>query len=224
MLLKEDKARKAKGISGHTLPEHPALTDMHTLNPFTMMKEELKRAHSEIQCLKDELSKACERRFAEGHRAGEKVGYKQGLAAIETRIHELAAILEKFSQKQGDVVQSAQQFVVDFCFRILAKLTGAEAFARMAITEERLRQVTDHALNELSESSRYVIRVHTGMAETLTAYKTELTGKFTRDVTVVFVADPSLRPGDCLIESDYGVLDARIESQLSELKDIFSGV
>ena len=226
MLLKEQKIRTAKGISGLQLPEYDVGSDLlnkEHKNPFIALREELQSAKTEIKRLQEKLAVENERRFAEGFKAGEKSGYAKGVASIAGRVHELGSVLQKLSEDEGSVLKSAQQFVIDFCFAIVAKIIGEEEFAKLPLSEKRLRQITDHALNEFSESSKYVIHVHKGLAETLQTYKEEIKAEFGRDIAVIIQDDPSLKPGDCLIESDFGVLDARIESQWSELRSIFTG-
>jgi len=159
-----------------------------------------------------------------GTSQGEKAGFDKGVRTITASIDELGAVIEKLSDQQQHVLKSAEQFVIDFSFAIVKKIVGHTTFEQLPLSEDCLRQVTESALNEFSESSKYIIRVHKGMADKLHEYREELKQQFNKDITVIVQDDPSLKPGDCLIETDYGVLDARIESQLSELKDIFTGV
>ena len=50
---------------------------------------------------------------------------------------------------------------------------------------------------------------------------TEILKEIKKPVEISIVEDPTLNMSDCLMEADYGVLDARIESQFKEIKSFF---
>jgi flagellar assembly protein FliH len=223
VLLKE---QKIKGLKDLKLPTHLASLegDRRRRDPMAMLTGQLQDAVAEIERLQAELVQVREERFQEGFTTGEQQGFVKGVQAISGRVEELGVILDKMAEQQSHVIKSAEQFVVDFCFRILTRIVGEQTFEQLQLSEARLREMTETAINEFSDSNRFVIRVHKGMADTLEQFKQGLQQKFNREIAIIIQDDPSLKPGDCLIEADYGVLDARIESQLSELKEVFSRV
>ena len=81
--------------------------------------------------------------------------------------------------------------------------------------------MVENALKEFADTSTYVIRVHKESAELVEQYKSDIDEKLPDQVSISIIEDPSLRQNDCLIETDFGVLDGCIESQLKEIKQIF---
>ena len=104
---------------------------------------------------------------------------------------------------------------------MVEKILGAEHFTELAIDRDKLQRIVEEALNLFADSTRYIIRVHKTAAEALDQHKTAIIGQLNRPVAISIIDDPSLRPSDCLIETEHGVLDARIDSQLKEIRTVF---
>ena len=142
-------------------------------------------------------------------------GYEQGL--LEGRMEQAEKMMETTLE------------AVEFIEKIESTLVGVVASAvRKIIGElddrERIVRVVRTALLTVRSQQKVLIRVspsdEAAVREALAAMMTASPGGVSfLDV----VADPRMDPGDCLLESELGVVDAGIESQLKAVENALTG-
>ncbi len=101
------------------------------------------------------------------------------------------------------------------------KIIGSTEFSTLNFDQDKLQQVVAESLKLFSNSRKYTLRVHPETGGVVEKYKTEILKKIKKTIEISIVEDPTLNMSDCLVESDYGVLDARIESQFKEIETFF---
>ena len=223
MLIKSARLSQSKSIRDHQFPserEDNAAEEEYSEEPEEEVVS-VDRCLLTIEALEEELERTKEQRYDEGFESGEKAGYTQGIETIQTQIDQFVEVLDAIRVQQEAIITSSERFVVDFALKIVEKIIGVEKFSELQIDRPKLEKIVEEALNLFADSTKYVIRVHRDTAEVLEKYKSEILDHLSRPVALSIVDDPSLRPYDCLIESEHGVLDARIDSQVKEIKSVF---
>lgn len=220
MLIKLDKANKKKNIRGHEFSQLDQGDDdsFHELLNADLEDEIVRK---KIEELEDKIEIAEEKGYQSGFQNGEKAGLDRALETLRTHIENLANLVGSLNRQQNEVIAGAEKFVVDFALKVADKIIGSEAFIKMQIDKNKLKKIVEQGLHSFPDSTKYEMRVHKQTAKTLEQYKPEILEQMAGQVAISIVEDPSLRPGDCLFESDFGVLDARIESQFEEIKNFF---
>lgn len=208
MLIKSKLAEKNKSIAKQEFPKLDK--DGHFSTSKFNQATNLQQIENEFQNIK-EL----------GFQNGERVGYEKGLQAIEPHIEHFSQLISSIQQQQEEVISGSEQFVINFAFKIVEKIMGFEEISNIIIDRNKLQSIVEEALNQFSDTAKYIIRVHKDTAEFLEQYKTQFVEKLSRPVALTVIEDPSLKPSECLIESEHGVVDARIDSQIKEIKNIF---
>jgi flagellar biosynthesis/type III secretory pathway protein FliH len=92
------------------------------------------------------------------------------------------------------------------------------------IGEEKLSALLNDAISRFTDSGKYIIRLHPDSCAELSQNEETIREQLDEKIALIFRPDPSLKPCECLIESDYGVIDARIEEQLDEFGKLLHGV
>jgi flagellar biosynthesis/type III secretory pathway protein FliH len=102
---------------------------------------------------------------------------------------------------------------VDIAFAALARLigdrTGEEGFTRALVA---------HALSTVRGARKVAVHVSQQDFKVMGRLGEEL-GADGRFSEIEFVPDPRVTVGGCMIETDTGVWDARLETQLQRLRD-----
>ena len=75
-----------------------------------------------------------------------------------------------------------------------------------------------HSLKKLSTRKNIAIRVNLADLELTTQYKEKFI-KIAETDNIKILEDTTVDKGGCIIETDFGTLDARISSQLHEIED-----
>ncbi len=222
MLIKSQQIKP--GIKNHEVPTFDssavAVMGMQTkvdADSFTEPEDYLKQ----LEMLKRKLKTTKESSYQDGLQAGEKTGYQQGVALIQKEIEKFASLTESIRSRQEELIESSEQFVLSFALQVVEKIIGSKELSTLKFNKDKLQQVVAESLKLFSNSTKYTLRVHPETGEVVEKYKTEILKQIKKPIEISIVEDPTLNMSDCLMESDYGVLDARIESQFKEIKSFF---
>lgn len=137
-------------------------------------------------------------------------GRAEGLLAYVEKTRELDAALTGF-------YRNAEPGIVRLALGIAGKLLGAEVRTR----PEAIAELVRDALAGVRQARRVTIAVNPANVERLRERSHQLELSTACEVQVVGRAD--LDPAGCLIESDCGIVDARLETRLETLERALLG-
>lgn len=135
-------------------------------------------------------------------------GYGQGLA-------EWNQILVRTLQAAEDLKKSWEETMLRLSVRVAEKIIGEHlqlhpdtivGIVRQALEGSRFGK---HLTIQVSEPEAQEVRRHVQRLKDSLGFSSE----------IEIVASPNLAPGDCVIESELGIVDARLETQLKCLED-----
>lgn len=120
---------------------------------------------------------------------------------------ELAAAHLEVERARQDVLSEGERSVATLALAVAQRLVLDELDAR----PERVQAIVRDALDRVRRASRVRVRAHPDDAAQL------------MDLEVEIVADASIERGGCVVESELGVVDARIETRIDALARALSG-
>ncbi|WP_297057782.1 FliH/SctL family protein [Thermosulfurimonas sp.] len=165
--------------------------------------------------------------FEAGHAEGFEKGYLEGKSRAEKEIAQKKALLEAelserikaVDQFMASLRESASRAVLSLDREILGLL---KLLAQKLLFKETLRdetiilRVIREALKEVAEGARVVIKVHPQEAEFLKALNLQsLSSRSFAEIRLE--EDPSVTPGGCILETDFGTVDATLENRWAEI-------
>jgi flagellar assembly protein FliH len=157
-----------------------------------------------------------ERKDAEdrGRIAGREAGFAEGKAEVERLIQRAQVMLERAQDKRAEILAETEQEIID-----LVLLTSRKVIK--VISENQRNVVISNVIQALRKvKGRGNIIIHVNMVDV------KLTTEHIKDFiqlvegskTLQVAEDSTVDPGGCVIETDFGEIDARISSQLAELE------
>jgi len=179
-------------------------------------------------------AKSFEQGYEQGHEEGLAAARReaqQRLEAAQARLNEQRETLErehagrlKQLEQLADALRQAestlparqQQAVVNLAYEALLRILNDAHHARpliARIVDQSLREQPEHALSIRLSPQDYLA---------LEADR-ELKALFARRPDIVCVADDTLAPGDCLIDSEQGRQDLSLATQLANLSAAWLG-
>lgn len=175
----------------------------------------------EIDALIQERVKAFEERYQTereaAYRAGFEDGRKQGLkvgrAESGEAISRLTEVVGEFLEKQKALVQENEAALVDLAVAVAKRIVGACAEMRR---EPVLLAVSD-SLGYLRDRTRVIIKANPGDLDVVKEHRKEWLESIEGIGTLTIEADPAVARGGCVLETDAGDVDARIEERLAML-------
>lgn len=173
-------------------------------------------AHQAAQALLEEARRECERLLHEARAERELLrvqareqGRQEGLAQVSEQL--LRAKLQAAS-----LLQRSEGESVALALRIAERLLGHE----VARSPELLVDLCATALAQLRSAQAVVLRVHPQAAAQLREHKPALLERLGRGVDVVLKEDPEVEPVGCIIQTEFGTLDAQLGTQLEMLERV----
>ena len=149
--------------------------------------------------------------FDEGH----KEGYAQGEAEIERLVDRMHKILEAVMQRREEILQDTESQIVELVILMARKV--------IKILSENQKNVvmanTLAALKKVKTRGNVTLRVNLEEVKLTTAHITEFIQHVENVKGITVIEDSSVERGGCIVETDFGAIDARISSQLQELEN-----
>ncbi|TCS37723.1 flagellar biosynthesis/type III secretory pathway protein FliH [Paucimonas lemoignei] len=232
-LGKPAAATKATDISVTKVASEPILNDatLEKLVPKPISQEphpELGRtkAHDlekekerEKEKEKNLLQEAYEKAKLEGYQAGLETAKVSSQKELNQALGQLKELFQSLKNLDEALFQEMEDSAAEVVFEAVTKIIG-----QAAIDKKIAYAVTRQAIEQVKGRERLIVRVSSKdyelVKETLTDPDTD--GLFIKSVSVV--ADNLVQLGGCLIETEAGNLDARLEIQLQRLKETLLGV
>jgi flagellar biosynthesis/type III secretory pathway protein FliH len=165
--------------------------------------------------------KAYQRGFDEGkqagYAAGEKAGIDIGTQAIEPVADSLHRMIQQFETIRSETYQDIEKEVVELALTIARKIVCHE----VKTNRDVIVCVAREALSRVEDSGKVKIKMSPADLELIQNTKTQLAKHQENIQHVTFEASDSIEPGGCIIETDLGEIDARIEKQFQAVMESF---
>jgi flagellar biosynthesis/type III secretory pathway protein FliH len=143
----------------------------------------------------------------EGERAGREAGLAQASATI-------AAAAAAAARREAAAESDLRRLAV----RIAEKLLGRE----LALSPGAVVDVVRAALAEAAGRRELLVRVHPEDLEAVAAARARLAAALA-PATLAVRADPGVSRGGCLVDTEVGTIDARLEVQLAAIEQALLG-
>ncbi len=148
----------------------------------------------------------------EGHEQGYEAGFKAGEEAAR---QEFTPFLETLQQLVADLSQFRQMMypkVEREMIEMIVKLTKKVIQTELASREDSIRDVVHLAVRSVLDREEMTIRVNPADKEHTQNYQPELHHLFSEIKNITIEESSSIARGGCLVETNFGTVDARIEN------------
>lgn len=184
----------------------------------TASREMKEKAQTEAQAIIDEAAANRERdkknAYNEGFDKGREEGYKVGSAEAQRLVDRLHLILERTMDKRQEILSETEQQIVDLVLLIARKVIKV-------ISENQKNIVVSNivsALRKVKGRGDVTIRVNLADLDLSTQHKKDFMDSVENIKNITLMEDSAIDRGGCIVETDFGAIDARISSQLNELE------
>jgi flagellar assembly protein FliH len=179
----------------------------------------LKEAEVKIQAFEaqakarvDEVTKAAHK---EGFDQGREEGFKEGRNEVERLVNRLHLILDRAMDKRAEILEQTEAQVIELVLLIVRKVVKTISENQKNVVLSNIGQ----ALRKLKTRSDVIIRVNLADLQLTTEHSKDFIEMAENAKKLAIVEDSAVDRGGCIIETDFGEIDARIQSQLHELEE-----
>ncbi|MYL37731.1 flagellar assembly protein FliH [Halobacillus litoralis] len=173
---------------------------------------------SEIEAVKqawEEERKALENEaFRKGFDEGTNKGHEEAAQAFESRIQQANQIVEQAGEVLKEKVKESERVVLDLALTCAGKIMKTE----LSQQPEAYLALVRGAIEEVQMQPEIVIYVHPDQYAVLQGQREELHEAVRHTTDLSIYAKGELPPFTCRVESPFGIIDAGIDTQLTELR------
>ncbi|MBG9793156.1 flagellar biosynthesis protein [Paenibacillus dendritiformis] len=196
-------------------------------------EEHLRQATEEAERLKEEAQSQIDAWWEERRLQDEQIiestrresyetGYQEGMAraeqeikeAYERKIAEAEAVLRQAYQAKEQLIQEAEPFVVSLSCAVAEKIIQKQ----LSVEPEIVLELARKTLSRKRESGTITLCVSPEQFAYVHAAREELNLAVDSQAELQIIPDSSVNDGGCVVRSALGSIDARIDTQLTEIK------
>jgi flagellar assembly protein FliH len=147
--------------------------------------------------------------FAKGYEQGERAGAEAGATRAEAMLRRLAETIQELAEVRRAMVHQTERQMVQLALAIARRVVRREVSLDSDLTLTMARV----ALDRLGDSTSLTVRLNPDDFEaTCRRREALLAGSH-----VTVTPDASVSRGGCLVQSDFGYVDASVDAQFQEL-------
>jgi flagellar assembly protein FliH len=163
----------------------------------------------------ERVEKAEKEAWKKGFDEGREAGYAEGKAEVQRLVDRLHVILQRAMDKRGEIIEEAEAQIVDMVLLIAKKVVKVISENQRNVVVSNIVQ----ALRKVKSRGEVIIRVNIADLQLATQHTKDFMQIVENVKSIVVVEDSTVDRGGCVIETDFGQIDARISSQLSEIEE-----
>jgi flagellar assembly protein FliH len=233
--LKKQSPALHEGLRLHYFPNIPVDDSSDTCSGFTLNREFQRSNFKDMEpdCAvaepasdpEETLAKAKgpsieeikENAFQQGFAEGQRVGLESGAKKVDPAINSLHQALVQLQNIRHEIHQEIEKEVVQLALAIAKKVVCHE----VKTSRETIVCVAREALRRVDNPAKIKIKLNPEDLQLINDTKSELAQFLHHVDNICLEAADSIQSGGCLIETDIGDIDARIEKQFQAIEESF---
>ncbi len=164
-------------------------------------------AQAERQRITDDAYKA-------GFDEGQEKGFAEGNMEAQRLIDRLHVIMDRIMDKRQEILEETEQQIVELVLLMTRKVVKIISENQRNVVMSNVLQ----ALRKVRGRGDVTVRVNLADVKLTTEHTKEFMATVENIQGITIVEDSSIDRGGCIVETDFGAIDARISSQLAELE------
>ncbi|MCE5284790.1 MAG: flagellar assembly protein FliH [Pelosinus sp.] len=210
-----DEQALRKAIRLELLNEVKCETEVLLASAKAEAEKCLSEANSQVELIKQQ---ACDEGKTEGYQAGVTAGKADIRAEMQQELNKMVetanALVTNAGQEAEKMIIAAERQIIDIALGVARKLLAREIEENPAV----ILPIVKTALEKVHDQEQIVIRVSVDDFELVTEAKSDLQIMTGCEQPLTVLADQTLTCGNCVIDTAYGSVDARIDMQFDAIQ------
>jgi len=180
-----------------------------------LLKDAMEKAKRQVTEIKANAKK-------EGYDTGFEDGFKSGKDAAKEEfspfLNTTQELIEELSGFRKEMYEKVEREMVEMVLNLSKKVIHFEFSKREDAVQDMIRLAVQSVLDRES----MVIKIHPTDKEYAESFRPELLDMFSEIKNITFVANSGITRGGCVVETNFGVIDARIEKLEEQIDRILN--
>lgn len=173
-----------------------------------------------LQKAKEKATFIEQKAYEKGYAQGEKDGFEFGKQKFVMALQNLTKIIEEIDSSKAALYEKSEEEMIRLVLLVSKKVVECEASLSPEIIKNALRT----AMNHVMEGSKVVIRVHPYDFRFIDDVKNDFLKEVSHLQHAEILEDRSIRQGGCLIETEFGDIDATVDGKMAAIEDAVDAV
>ncbi|MCX7568515.1 FliH/SctL family protein [Tumebacillus sp. DT12] len=199
--------REAEAIRQQAREEAAQLVGQAQEEAMNLLTRERERVES-ILLTEIETAKA------QGYEDGRLAAEQQVAAEWSTRFDEVEQLHHLAVEERHRYLAESEPMLVELAVAVARKIIHQE----LSVSSEWVSQVVSRALEEIHDAGKIEVRVHPADYETVQARREGLRKEVPGQSELLILPDRGVDRGGCVVQTAFGNVDARLDTQLEEVK------
>jgi type III secretion protein L len=196
---------KSTGSPEVSVPGRQKVINADVVEASQEAKRIVEDAKRMADSIKEDANREKHRIFAEA----KEMGHEAGLAEMSTEI-------AKAKMQAGEILKASEKDIVELALKIAEKIIGRDLEREPAVISD----ICATAIENVRNAKQLVLRVNPRDGATLRENRKALMEMVGRLVDIAFKDDGDVAPGGCIIQTEFGTIDAQLETQFLMLKNV----
>ncbi|AZR73879.1 hypothetical protein BBF96_11055 [Anoxybacter fermentans] len=214
-----EKTEKKEDIDSKE-PEILKLKEEAEKEAALIIEQARKEAEKLLSQSEAEIQEMMETGYNEGYKQGVEEGYRAGMEQILNEMGKLIQNLQKEIERTQMIMESKVQGLSSRLIRLSIQIAERIIRRQVELNPEIIIEQVESILKDMMRVKSLVIRVNPSQFEIVKGAQDRFLALTHGIDEIEFVIDHSLKPGDCIIETDSGGVDASIETQLEMITSL----
>lgn len=153
--------------------------------------------------------------YNEGLAEGKNDGYNSGRKELDHLVGRVHKIIESVMNRREEILRDTEQQIVDLVLLMTRKVVKVISETQKDVVLQNILA----ALKKVKTRSAVTLRVNVDDLDLTTEHLNEFVKSVENVEGITVIEDSSIDRGGCIVETDFGAVDARISSQLTELEN-----
>ncbi len=203
-----EEIKKSRNEAQKNLQEAKDSSDAIIADAKEKASAMVKEAQERVESIEKEA-------YTSGFREGSDSGFNSGKEEVERLIDKVHVVLNNAIEKRNEIIEQSETQLINLVLLISHKVIKV-------ISENQKNVVINNviqALRKLKTRGEVIVRVNLADVQLTTEHIKDFMRMVDNIRSITVLEDSTVDKGGCIIETDFGEIDARISSQLNEIKD-----
>lgn len=209
---------RSKVIRGDAVANEVPLADKPRPRGAVVNAEEFEAKTTAQQIVADAHKKA-EEILAEAQKQKEKVFNDARADAKAEVVAKSSEEIARAKMQAGEILAASEKDILDLSLKVAAKIIGRDLERDPLVLTEICATAIEHA----RAAKAIVLRVNPKDGATLREKRPRLMEQIGRTVEIAIRDDADVQVGGCIIQTEFGTIDAQLKTQFEMLRNLFYG-
>jgi len=180
-----------------------------------LLKDAMDKAKNQVGEIKSDARKlGYDTGFKEGFNKGKETAKEEFSPVLETT----QQLVQELSEFRKEMYDKLEREMIEMVISLAKKVIHFEFSTREDAVQDMIRLAVQSVLDRES----MVIKIHPTDKEYAESFRPELHHMFNEIKNITFVAHSGIERGGCVVETNFGVIDARIEKLEEQIDRILN--